>query len=172
MKNVVLKYGLFAFLTASALFLIALYFGQGMSFKTQELVGYATMIISLTFVYFGIKQYRDYEKNGSISFKTAFVVGILISAFAAIGFGIIDVIYVTKINPDFAEQYMAYELQNIETSGMTLEKMNEAKLSLKKQMEAFNSPAIVGFIMFMMVLVIGVIISLLSALVLHSKDNS
>jgi len=171
MKNTVLKYGLYSFLTAAILFFIALYFGQGLAFKTQEIVGYATMITSLSFVYFGIKHYKNHELNGEISFKTAFIVGALISIFAALGFGIIDVVYITKINPDFAEQYLAYEFNLLDAkTHLSLEEIELEKLSLQKQSEVFGNPMIVFFIMTMMVFVIGVITSLLSALILHKKE--
>lgn len=171
MKNTVIKYGLYGFITAFALFFIALYFGQGLSFKTQELVGYASMIISLSFVYFGIKHYKNHELNGQISFKTAFVIGALISLFTAIGFGIMDIIYVTKINPDFAEQYLEYEFNLLDArTDLSLDEIKFEKLSLQKQSEAYGNPIILFFIMTMMVFVIGVIISLLSALILHKKE--
>lgn len=171
MKNTVIKYGLYGFITAFVLFFIALYFGQGLSFKTQELVGYASMVISLSFVYFGIKHYKNHELNGEISFKTAFIIGALISLFTAIGFGIMDIIYVTKINPDFAEQYLAYEFNLLDArTDLSLDEIKFEKLSLQKQSEAFGSPIILFFIMTMMVFVIGVIISLLSALILHKKE--
>ncbi|WP_430410502.1 DUF4199 domain-containing protein [Kordia sp.] len=171
MKNTVLKYGLYGFLTATILFFIALYFGQGLAFKTQEILGYSTMIASLSFVYFGIKQYRNHELNGEISFKTAFIIGALISIFSAIGFGFMDAIYITKINPEFAEQYLAYEFNLLDArTDLSLDEIKFEKLSLQKQSEAFRNPFTVFFIMTMMVFVIGVIISLLSALILHKKE--
>jgi hypothetical protein len=171
MKNTVLKYGMYGFFTAAGLFFIALYFGQGLAFKTQEILGYTTMVTSLSFVYFGIKHYKNHELNGEIDFKTAFIVGALISIFAAVGFGIMDAIYITKINPDFTAQYLAYEynLLDIRTD-LSLDEIELEKLALRKQSEAFGNPFIVFFIMTMMVFVIGVIISLLSALVLHKKE--
>jgi ABC-type sugar transport system permease subunit len=173
MKNTVLKYGMFGFLTAFILFFMALYFGKGLSFKTQEVLGYATMITSLIFVYFGIKHYKDYELNGEIDFKTAFIVGALISIFAALGFGLMDAIYVAYINPDFMNEYTAYEIGLLEArTDLTPEELNFEKLSVQKQSEAFGSPLVMFFVMTMTVLVIGVIISILSALVLQRKTTN
>ena len=170
MKNTVLKYGMYGFVTAFVLFFLALYFGQGLAFKTQAILGYATMVTSLVFVYFGIKHYRDHEQNGEISFKTAFTIGALISLFAAIGFGVMDAIYITQINPDFAEQYLAYEFSLLDArTDLTPEAIRIEKLTLQKQSEAYGSPFIVFLSMTMIVFVIGVIISLLSSLILHKK---
>jgi len=129
------------------------------------------MVTSLCFVYFGIKHYKNHELNGEIDFKTAFIVGALISIFAALGFGIMDAIYITKINPDFVEQYVAYQNNLIDAkTNLTLEEVKLEKLAVLKHSEAFKNPFIAFFIMTMMVFVIGVIISLLSALVLHKKN--
>lgn len=171
MKNTVIKYGLYGFATASTLPFIALYFGQEFSFKTQEIIGYATMIVALSFVFFGIKHYKTHELNGEIDFKTAFIIGAIISLFTAIGFGIIDLIYITKINPDFVEQYLAYENSLIDArTNLTLDEIRFEKLSLQKQSEAFKHPMTLFFVMTMTVFVIGIIISLLSAFILHKKE--
>jgi hypothetical protein len=89
------------------------------------------MATCLCFVYFGIKQYRNHELNGEIDFKTAFIVGALISIFAAVGFGIADAIYITKINPDFAAQYLAYRNGLIDAQAdLTLDEIKLEKLAL------------------------------------------
>ena len=171
MKKTILTYGIYTFFVASTLFIAALYLGFGLDFKTHGIVGYLTMVASLYFVYFGIKHYKNNEGNGEIDFKTAFVIGAAISAFAAIIFGVIDAIYITKINPDFIKQYVSYENSiidaqtNLSVNGMKLE-----KLALQKQSEVFGNPIIVFIITTMMVFVIGVIISLLSALIMHKKN--
>lgn len=170
MKNTVLKYGMFGFITAFVLFFLALYFGQGYTFKVQAIVGYTTMITSLIFVYFGIKHHKDYELNGEISFKTAFTIGALISIFTALGFGLMDAIYITWINPEFAEQYLAYEMNLLDArTDLSTEEIRLEKLTLRKQNEAYGNPLVVFFSMTMIVFVIGVIISLLSSLLLHKK---
>jgi hypothetical protein len=99
MKKSILRYGLFSFLSALILFLCALVFGQGLSFETQTVLGYVTIVASLTFVFFGIKHFRDQENSGVISFKKALGIGMLITLFAALGFAIIDYLYTAYINP-------------------------------------------------------------------------
>jgi hypothetical protein len=172
MKKIILTYGLYTVITAFLLFTTALYLGYGLTFKTHGILGYAVMIASLSFVYFGIKQYKDHELNGEIDFKTAFVVGAFISIFGAITFGIIDAIYITNVNPDFIEQYITYESTILDAQkGVSSQELKLEKLALKKQSEVFGNPFIVFFIMTMMVFVIGIIISLLSALVVHKKEE-
>ncbi len=106
MKKTVIKFGIYSFITGIVLFLSALVLAQDLSYGAQEVLGYTSMVVSVCFVYFGIKNYRDKENNGTISFGKALTIGMLITLFAALGFGIIDFIYTAFINPDFVEQFM------------------------------------------------------------------
>ncbi len=152
MKTTVIKFGIYGLLTAALLFLAALVLGKELSFSTQEVIGYISMVVSLSFVFFGIKSYRDKVNNGNVSFGKAFTIGILISLFAGLGFGIVDYIYTTVINPDFMEQY----IETMRSQG------HEGEIPT-------YSSGFLALIMFLTVAVIGIIISLLSALVLKKS---
>lgn len=154
MKNIVLKYGGYGFVLSIVLFLLGLYFAQGIDFSIQEVIGYITMITSLVFVYFGIKHFRDKENNGKLSFGKGVMIGFLISAITAMGIAIADLIYTTAIDPDFFEEYKAVMIaQGYEGEIPDL------------------SSGFMAFIMFMTVLIIGLIISLISSIILQRKNQ-
>ena len=168
MRKIVLRYGGYGAITICVLFLAAWFLADGQSYAVQEFIGYAVMVVSLSFVFFGIKQFRDTENNGKISFKKALTLGVLISGIVAIVFGVLDVIYVELLNPDFMEDYYAKSIEQMRTS------MPEAEFTTKlAEMEAqkstFSNPLFTFFIMGMTVFVIGFIISLLSSLLLQRK---
>ncbi len=152
MKTTVIKFGIYGLLAAALLFLAALVLGKELSFSTQEVIGYISMVVSLSFVFFGIKSYRDKVNNGSVTFGKAFTIGILISLFAGLGFGIVDYIYTTVINPDFMEQY----IETMRSQG------------LEGEIPTYSN-GFLALIMFLTVAVIGIMISLLSALVLKKN---
>ncbi|WP_353777367.1 DUF4199 family protein [Winogradskyella sp. 3972H.M.0a.05] len=168
MKNSVLKYGFYGLLTAVVLFLLALWLGKGLSYTTQEVLGYTTMVASLSFIFFGVKHYRDKVNNGSVSFGKALVIGLLISAFVGLGIGIGDYIYTTSINPDFMTEYMDYTLKGMEET-LSPEEFAVKKAELEQQMEIMGRPIMLAVVMFATVFVIGLIISLISALILQRK---
>lgn len=153
MKNTVIKFGLYGFLLSITLFLSGLYFGKGMDFSTQEVVGYLTMVISLVFVFFGIKHFRDNENNGKITLMKGLLIGVLISVFTASGIAVADFIYTSVINPDFFADYVAM----MREQGHTEEIPNWGS-------------GFMAFVMFATVLIIGLIISLISALILQRKN--
>lgn len=74
MKKTVLKYGGYGLITAAVLFFLALTFGKNLSYSAQEVIGYTSMIASLSFIFFGIKHYRDKVNNGAVSFGKALVI--------------------------------------------------------------------------------------------------
>ncbi|GAA4276681.1 DUF4199 domain-containing protein [Aquimarina mytili] len=168
MKNTVLRYGVYSAITICALSLAGWFLGKNLDYGIQEVIGYASMVISLLFVFFGIKHYRDNENNGIVSFKKALLIGVLISLIAALAFGILDVIYVKFINPDFmAEYYTHYVEQMRNTLSEADFKVEFEKLEAQKKL--FSNIFMSFFLMFATVLIIGFIISLLSALILQRK---
>jgi predicted membrane protein len=168
MKNTVLKFGLLSLLLGAILFMLGLTLGGSLDFSTQEVIGYSTMVASLVFVFFGIKHYRDRVNDGKVSFGKAFLLGFLISVFAGIGFGIVDYIYTTVINPDFAQEYLSTMLSNMEAS-MSAAEFETQKEALTTQMEAYGGSGFMAFIMFATVVMIGLVITLISALILQRK---
>lgn len=153
MKNTIRKYGVYSLILGLVLFSSGLFFGKGMDFSTQEVIGYLTILVSLTFVFFAIKHYRDKENNGSVSLGKALLIGLLISAFAGLGIAIADYIYTTLINPDFFADYAAMMKENGNT----------------EEIPDWGS-GFMAFIMFSTVMIVGLIVSLISALILHRKN--
>lgn len=168
MKKTVLKFGFYALFTAAGLFLLALLVGNGLDYFVQEVIGYTTMAISLIFVFFGIRHYRDRENEGQITFLKALGIGMLISLFAALGFGLIDYIYTTVIHPDFAIEYETKMLADMKAN-LSAEAFEVEKAELHQKMKDYGGSGFMAAMMFAMVIVMGFIISLISALLLQKK---
>ncbi|WP_027393320.1 MULTISPECIES: DUF4199 domain-containing protein [Aquimarina] len=170
MKNTVVRYGIYGAITICILFTLALTLGKSLSYSLQEVIGYASMVVSLIFVYFGIKHYRDIENNGTVSFGKALIIGLLISLFAAIAFGLLDVVYIKYINPNFSAEYYGHIIEEMRTT--LSEEEFKIKLSeLETQKELFSNPLMNFLLMSVTVLIIGFIISLISGLMLHRKPS-
>lgn len=169
MKNTVIKYGIYGLITGFILFLSGILLGKSLSYSTQEILGYATMIISLSFIFFGIKHYRDKINGGVINFGKALLIGLLISALVGIGVAIADYIYTSMINPDFASEYLEKSIQTMEQtySGQELE---TKKAELTRQMNDYGGSGFMATLMFITVVIIGFIISIISSLILQRKN--
>ncbi len=169
MKNTIKTYGLYGFLTGIICFLLAILLTRSLSFTLQEILGYAAMVASLSFIFFGVKHYRDKENDGVISFGKALIIGMLIAVFVGVGVGIADYIYTTLINPNFATEYLETSLNTMRTS-MPADEFEVKKTELIQQMEAYGSPEFMAVLMSVTVLLIGFVISLISGLILQRKS--
>lgn len=171
MKQSVIKFGIQAFTMACVLFLAGFLIGEqiDLDYNMMAIFGYASMVISLIFVFFGIKHYRDHINNGKVSLGKAIAIGLLISLFAAIGFGIVDYIYTTMINPNFALEYKDFTLTQLQEANLSAEEIKAKTKELEASMEMMSSSTFMAFIMFATVMIIGFIISLISGLILQRK---
>lgn len=153
MKKTVLKYGSYGLVVGFVIFTLHLVLGiDNLDYKTNEILGYVSIFLSLSFIYFGIKHYRDYVNNGVVSLGKAIVIGLLISVLVGIGIGIADYVYTKFIDPDFFHRYE----QSLIDQGR------------KEEIIEMTSTTAALF-MITLVTVIGFIISLLSALFLQRK---
>lgn len=168
MKSTVIKYGMFGLLTGVVIFLAAILLGKGLSYSIQEVLGYISMVICLSFVFFGIKHYRDNVNNGVVSFGKALIIGVLISVLVGVGVGIADYIYTTVINPDFASEYLETTLKTMENT-LTPKEFEVRKAELTQQMTDYGGSGFMAFLMFFTVVLIGFVISLISGLILQRK---
>lgn len=169
MKNTIKKFGIYGATIGGLIFIVGHYFSRDMDFGTMEIFGYASILASLSFVFFGIKHFRDHINDGLVSFKNALLIGLAISAIVGVVIGILDIIYVTLINPDFASEYMQYALEGMKNT-LSPEEFEVEKTKLLEQMKLYESPSFAGFIMFVTVFAIGVVISLISSLILQRKN--
>lgn len=171
MKNTIVKYGVYAFITASVLFLGGFLIGKqiDLDFNTMAVFGYASMVLSLVFVYFGIKHFRDNINDGKVSLGKALAIGLLISLFSAVGFAIVDYIYTTSINPNFASEYKEYTMTQLTEANFSAEELKTKVDELEASMGMMESSSFLAFVMFGTVMIIGFIISLISGLILQRK---
>ncbi len=152
MKQTIFKYGGYGAIAGFLIFVIHLALGKNLDFGTLEILGYVSIFVSLSFIYFGIKHYRDKVNNGTVSLGKAISIGVLISVLVGIGIGIADYIYTQYINPDFFEDY---------TQMLIEEGRGDEVIEMTSTMGAL--------FMLALVTVIGFIISLISGLILQRK---
>ena len=153
MKQTVFKYGLYGLLTGFVIFTIHLIVGiNRFDYATNEILGYVSIFLSLSFIYFGIKHYRDHINNGIVSLGKAILIGVLISILVGLGIAVADFIYTKFINPSFFSDY------------------EKALTEQGKADEIFEmTSATAALFMLVLVTIIGFIISLISALILQRK---
>jgi len=170
MKNTVLRYGIWSAISICILFLISSLALKNLDFKTQEIYGYASIVVSLSFVFFGIKHFRDKNNNGLLSFGKGLVVGLLITVFASVTFGLYNVIYVEYIDPNFTAEYYNYSVEQVSKT-LSGEELQARLKKMEAEKDMFSNPFMNFSLMFLTVFMIGLIVSLISSLVLSKKQS-
>ena len=131
-------------------------------------VGYATMLVALSAVFIGIKRQRDLAGGGVIRFWPAFGMGLGISFIAALFYvGAWELVQATIVD-DFAGSYGASVIAAEKAKGID----PAALAKLTADMEAFKTqyadPMFRLPMTFAEIFPVGVLVSLISALVLRN----
>lgn len=170
MKDVIMKYGLAAALVMSALVVVPFWLGdpsnvtEGLGLK--EVLGYATMVVAMSLVFFAIREYRGAVDR--LTFARGFAVGAGVSLVAALGFGLATVaLYAFLMSPEQIDTFMRAYVEQAAGAGP------EAVAGALQQYEAnrhlWQNPWFQGLVMFGTVLPIGLVATTISALVLRSR---
>lgn len=115
MKKNIIVYGLIAGVVVSVLMLFSM--SIKMDYGLSLLAGYASMLIALSLVFVGIRNYRDKYNAGVISFGKAFKIGIMIVLIASTIYVIVWLIDYFYFVPDYLEKYAAHMLDRLRASG-------------------------------------------------------
>ena len=129
------------------------------------------MIISLSMIFFGIRQYRERHLGGKISFGKAFKVGFLIALVASVIYVIGWMIYynTSEVAQNFPAQYLEHMKEKWAEAGMSTEQINTKAEGFARNMELYKNPVIMAGMTLMEILPVGLIITLISALILKRK---
>lgn len=168
-----MTFGLIAGLIVTTLMLVSMpLMGNGtISFENGELFGYATMIIALSMIHFGVKSFRDNHNEGVISFGKAFQVGILITAIAAVIYASGWEVYVSTSSSDFMEQYTTQYLEQMEKEGASTEEIDQMHIQMNEMAEMYKNPIIRFGMTLMEIVPVGLVITLLSAFLLKRDES-
>lgn len=168
MKTIVLKYGLYGVAVMLVILVPTFFiFKNNHNWDMQEIIGYTSIFLSLLFVYFGIRQWRDKHNAGQLTFWKGLGIGSLITAFPSVAFGLLTLIE-TYIDPQWQNEYYNHYIEK--TKKATSPEHWEATLQkITEEREMFSSTIAQFGFMFLTVFVIGFIISIISALILRRK---
>lgn len=171
MTKIVLIFGLISGAVAGALMwlLMGLVNSGSINFDNGAVVGYATMVIAFSLIFFGIKSYRD-NKGGQISFLKGVQVGILISLISAFCYAVCWELYYPKIGDEFMQKYTTYYLDKMKTDGASDAEIETARVEGEKFMELYKNFFVRFTFSLIEILPVGIVVTLVSAALLRKKE--
>jgi hypothetical protein len=172
MKKVILTYGLISGVIVAAMMWLTqpLLRDGSIHLENGMLIGYTTMVIALSLVFFGIKSYRDQALRGAISFGQAFKVGILIALIGSLMYAISWEFYYNIIAPDFMEWYTQCQIDKMVKDGESEAEISKAKEEFQKFGELYKNFFIRFGMTMLEILPVGLIVTLISAGLLRKKE--
>jgi uncharacterized protein DUF4199 len=167
MRKIVLTFGLIAGAILSAMMLIQFQFQIG--FDKGAIIGYTTMVLAFLMVFFGVRSYRDNVAGGSVTFRRAFAVGLLITVVASVCYEATWQFVYYRLVPDFGDKYAAYAIEKAIKSGAT-----DAQIAAKtKEMTELNQmlkkPLVNIALTFLEPLPVGLLFTFITAVALRRK---
>lgn len=134
------------------------------------LIGYLTMLVALTTVFLGIKQYRDKVKGGVIRFLPAFGVGLAISAVACVLYVIAWEICMAFSPLDFSALYSQAMIDAVKNKGGTPDQIAKATADAHDFVVMYAKPYVRIPMTFVEMFPVGLLVSLISAAVLRKSS--
>jgi len=173
MKRIVLVFGLIsgAIVAGATAVMLPLCMRGILDFGASEVLGYTTMVLAFSLVFFGIRSYREEVAGGSIGFGKAFGVGLLITLVASAFYVIVWEIVYWAFIPDFLDHYSAYLIDSLRADGATPATIAAKEAEMETFAELYANPLFNVLITFMEVFPVGLLVTLVSAAILRRRPD-
>jgi hypothetical protein len=173
MKRNVLVFGLISGSIVTLMMLI----GTSMMYKDPNfqgsmIIGYASMLLAFSFIFVGIKNYRDKYNGGLITFGKAFKIGFYISLIASTMYVLTWLVCYYGFMPDFMERYSDTVINTARSSGATEAEISKKLAEMDTYKEMYKNPLFVILLTYAEILPLGILVSLICSLILKRKTST
>jgi hypothetical protein len=172
MRKIITTYGLIAGAIVSLIWIATwpLHEKGIINFDNGMIVGYTSMVIALSTIFFGIKTHRDQNRNGSIKFLEGLKIGLLITLIASIMYALTWEVYYNTVASDYLEKYSEHYIAQMKTDGATDAELTQAKAEMAESAEMYKNPLVRFGFTLMEIFPVGLLISLISAALLRKRQ--
>jgi hypothetical protein len=133
------------------------------------IVGYLTMLISLSMVFMGVRQYRTEVKGGVIRFWPAFGIGIGIACIAALFYVLTWEVYMYQTNYTFMDVYIGKSIDTMKAAGKPAAEIAKFTAEMSTFKVQYANPLFRIGITFTEIAPVGLLVSLISAALLRNS---
>ncbi|MES2418650.1 MAG: DUF4199 domain-containing protein [Bacteroidota bacterium] len=170
-KNILIFGSISGLIVSSMAITMAIKCVNNEDFSGNMLLGYTFMLLAFSFVFVGIKNYRDKFNEGIITFNKAFKIGLLITLVASTIYVLIWLITYYCFVPDFMDKYTAHVLREAAANNPSKVVMDEKIAEMANYKEMYKNPVLVVLFTYLEIFPIGLLITIISALILKRKVN-
>ena len=173
MKKNVLVFGLIAGVVVS----LTMAVGMITMSKTHKcemgtgsmVIGYLSMLVAFSLIYVAVKNFRDKQNGGLISFGKAFKMGLFISLIASPMYVIVWAFVYHFYMPDFMDKYAAQMIESAKATASAAE-VQQKIAEMDKYKELYKSPLFFALMTYAEILPVGLLVSLITGLILKRRE--
>ncbi|MEP6735395.1 MAG: DUF4199 domain-containing protein [Chryseolinea sp.] len=172
MRRAIITYGMIAgAIVAGMMFAtVPLWKSGTVTSSNGELLGYTTMIIALSLVFFGIKSCRDNYFKGSISFGQCVKIGMLITLIASVMYALAWEVCYNTVMSDFTENMADHRLEEMKAAGKNAAEIADVSAQMESFKEWYKNPVLRFGVTLLEILPVGIVITLISAAFLRKRS--
>ena len=163
MTRIVFIYGLISGAIVAAAITATIILSGGRPPHSSVWLGYLIMLVALSSILVGVKQYRDEVQGGVIGFWKALAVGIGIAAVAGLAYVAVWEAYVALAHYDFAGDYARSMLAQKRAAGVNGAAYQKAVAEMAEFRKVYASPLYRLPMTFIEIFPVGLLIALVSA---------
>lgn len=170
MKAVILKYGLLAGIVVNGLMFgpIAVFGERPDWFRYGEIFGYSAMVLTMTATYFAIRHARS-QQDGPFGFSRGLAIGVGVTAVASFLFGVATYAFYRIMGDGFPQRLWDHYVAEIRGSGADATTVARQLAELESMRPLFFNYAFQAAVMFATLFLIGLAVSLVSAVILRRR---
>ena len=168
MTRIILTYGLISGLVVVLAITGTLVLSGSDAPHSPVWLGYLIMLVALSSIVVGVKQYRDRALGGVIRFRTALLVGLGIAVVAAVTYVAVWEVYLAMTNYTFMDRYVEATLEAKRAAGVTGEAYAKVAANMENMRVQYANPLFRLPITFIEIFPVGLLIALVAAALLRN----
>ncbi len=166
MRKTVLTFGLLSGAVSAVMMSATIPFMERIGFDRGMVVGYTSIVISMLFVYFGMRSYRDNVLGGAMTFGTGFKVGITITLISCACYVAAWLVLYYQFIPDFGAAYAAYLVEGVRAGGGSAADIEAMRKQGESMIALLDNPLTNAAVSFTEPFPVGLLVTVISAAVL------
>ena len=126
--------------------------------------GYLVQFVGLTFVFVGVKRYRDVERGGVIKFLPALGLGLAIAVTAAVAYALVWELYLYLTDYTFAAEFLEATRKKLEAANTPPAEIARQMAENEAMFESYANPLFrIPMTMVELIVPLGLVVPLVSA---------
>ncbi|MEO1241470.1 MAG: DUF4199 domain-containing protein [Pseudomonadota bacterium] len=168
MIKIALIYGAIAGAIVIGIMTFGIASSENGSAQSSQAFGYLIMLVALSLIFIGVKQYRDRDQGGVIKFGPAFLLGLSIASVSGLVYVAGWETYLAFSDYAFISEYAAGVIEAKREAGASAAELEKIAAEMEKMVKNYGNPLFRLPLTFMEIFPVGLIIALISAALLRN----